>query len=68
MEALQTAYEQGGINADEDTRTLVDLLVIVRFQRLLQQALAHVTPRIRLLASAHDYSSYIAEIRPSSPK
>jgi hypothetical protein len=68
METLQAAYGQGGIKVDDDTRTLVDLLVIVRFQHLLQRALAHVKPGIRLLACAHDYSSYIAEIRASSPE
>lgn len=49
-----------------DARQLAQALVIVKFQRLIQSALSHMTKlKCPLLASAHDYSEFIVEIQPA---
>jgi hypothetical protein len=69
MEALQAVYSRREMEPDlfkghDDAKMLVEALVIIRFQRLLQQALGHAKLGARLLASAHDCSSNIVTIKP----
>jgi hypothetical protein len=69
MERLQAIYEPPACGRfsqqHPDAAAITEVLVIVRFQRLLQQALPHLSRKVPLLASAHDYSDYIAEIKPA---
>ena len=69
LEALQSVYDDLEENAQllkghDEARRLVTLLVIVRFQRLLQEALAIASCKLPLLAGAHDQGDeYTVEIR-----
>jgi hypothetical protein len=73
LEPLQTVYAEAMRKGaafprgHDDANRIADVLVIVRFQRLLQEALAHVKHRVPLIASAHDYDEFIVEIRRASP-
>lgn len=69
LEPLQAVYAEAMAKGAEfprghdDARTIADALVIVRFQRLLQDALAHVMHQVPIIASAHDESEFIVEIK-----
>lgn len=62
----QCAPAAGRPRSDQHSRGQVaEALVIVKFQRFLQSAQAHVKKlKCPLLASAHDYIEYIVEILP----
>jgi hypothetical protein len=69
MEPLQAVYgrrdrEPGLLRGHDDARMLVEALVIIRFQRLLQEALGQAKCDVRLLASAHDRADRIVAIKP----
>ena len=68
MERLQAVYDQREMEprlfaGHDDAKMLAEMLVIIRFQRLLQQALAHTKVEVRLLASAHDRPEGIVVIK-----
>ncbi len=69
MEPLQAVYERREAEprlfaGHDDAEMLTEMLVIVRFQRLFEQALEHTNLEVRLFASAHDYASDIVVIKP----
>lgn len=67
MEPLQAIYAKrdSSISDPQYSRAseIAEWLVIVRFQRMLQNALPLIKRKIPLLASAHDYSELIVQIR-----
>jgi len=68
LEALQAVYQrwmsEGAAfpHGHDGAREIANTLVIVRFQRLLQEALALTRIRVPLLASAHDCAELTIEI------
>ena len=69
MERLQAVFAQREMEprlfaGHDDAKMLAEMLVIIRFQRLLQQALAHSKLEVRLLASAHDRPEGLVVIKP----
>jgi len=64
LEPLQAAYATAGLGraGNEDLLAVTEALVIVRFQRLLRDALLLVKRKVKLLASAHDSSACTVEI------
>lgn len=69
LEPLQEVFAEAMEDSDSDTpyecaRLLATVLVIVKFQRMLQAARPMMKePRVPLLACAHDHYQYLAEIR-----
>jgi hypothetical protein len=64
MEKLQQVYAKPGDHHSEhrSAGSIAETLVIVRFQRMLQQSLPLMQRKLPLLASAHDYDSYTVQI------
>jgi hypothetical protein len=70
IEPLQAVYAERDargytfFKGHNDAELIAEALVIVRFQRLLHEALAMAEIDVPLLATAHDCESYIVEIAP----
>lgn len=71
LEDLQRVFledmesQRSGRRLYENAHHLAEALVIVKFQRFLQSAKAHMTKmKCPLLASAHDYVEFTVEIEP----
>ena len=66
LEPLQTVFAESLIDRErgfEQARLLCEALVMVKFQKLLQAARPLMKSRdVPLLAAAHDYYEFIAEI------
>jgi uncharacterized protein DUF1629 len=65
LEPLQSVFAADSMPQEHRTaRQLTEFIVIVKFQRLLQQSLPYMSKlACPLLASAHDYNDFIVEIR-----